>query len=155
MKKQSKATVKTPIKDLKKGETVEHYNSVLLEDIKSKMELVLEGMDVVKSELKKEMHNLDEKLTGEIELLKTVVHKHSVDIEWETRTYRTITNSIKENNLQIVANSKKMEELDADLKVEMHCIEKNLSEKIDKIGERLDDHENRIVNIEKNLPTHP
>ncbi len=125
-----KATTKTPINKLKKGDEIEHYNAVLLEDIKSKMEFVLEGMDVVKNELKSEMHSLDRKITNEIELLKTVIHKHSSDINWSNNIYKSLNNNIKENNLQITEVGKKLED------------------KIDKIGERIDDHETRITTLE-------
>lgn len=132
-----KATIKTPVKDLKGGETIEHYNAVLLEDIRSKM-------DSAKVTLKDEMKNLEERLTQEIELLKTVVHEHSGGIRMESLHLEMIRNNTKENNLQIVATNQKIGEISSN----MQKMEENLANKIDKIGSSIDGHETRITALE-------
>jgi hypothetical protein len=154
MKKQSKATVKTPVEKLKKSKTIEHYNAVLLEDIKSKMEFVIEGMKSTKDSIKKDVGGLEIKLTQEIELLKSVVHKHSSDIEWEAKTHEMLRNNIKECTLQIVDNNKRIETMQGRLLNEINQTETRLSTKIDKIGNRIGDHEGRIVILEKNQIAH-
>ena len=129
-----KATTKTQIKDLNKSDKLEHYNAVLLEDIKSKIEFVLEAVDVTQNTLKSESKHLEERVTQEIELLKTVIHKHSDEIGFNARVFDSLSNNIKENNLQIVE------------------LRKKLAERLDKTDECLDDHETRIVGLET---THP
>ncbi len=155
MKKQSKATIKTPVKDLNTEETLDHRKVILLEDIQSKMEQVIEGMESTKDSIKKDVGNLEIKLTQEIELLKSVVHKHSNDIEWEVRTHESFRNNLKECNLQITESNKKIETLQSRLLSKIGQSETRLSNKIDKIGERFDDYEGRIVILEKNLAVHP
>jgi hypothetical protein len=135
-KKSKRSTVRTPFKDLKKEETIQHYNAVLFEDLKSKMELVIEGMETTKDELGREMKGIECRLVKEIELLKSVVHKHSDRFETVGNWYEIFSNRIKENNLQIV-------ELRTELKGDIDRLEKNLSDKIDTIGARLDDHESK------------
>jgi len=150
-KKTKKATIKTPVKELRKGETIEHYNAVLLEDIKSKMELVIEGMEGTRVSLKEDMSNLDRKLTGEIELLKGVAHRHSSGIDMLVVAQNSTSNNIKELALQTVENSQKIETLQGhvvensknikELKEQVGQMEKNLSDKIDAIDTHIDDHE--------------
>lgn len=58
-----RATVKTKIKDLNKPETMEHYNAVLLEDIKGQMQFVVEGMESFRVEVKRDINDLERNLT--------------------------------------------------------------------------------------------
>ena len=163
-KKTKKATVRTPVKDLGKGETIEHYNAVLYEDLMSKMELVIEGMEGTRDVLREDMRQLEQRITGEIGLLKTVVHRHSGDLELEATIRRGLSENIKENNLQVLETNKKIDTLQegvventknikelkeqvGQMEKKMDGMETRLSEKIDTIGDRLDDHEGKPAAI--------
>lgn len=61
-------------------EKVEQYNAVLLEDIRSKMELVIEVVDSTKTELKGEMRSFKENVNDRFDVLETVVKKNSSNI---------------------------------------------------------------------------
>jgi hypothetical protein len=133
-KRTKKAAVRTSVKDLKRGETIQHYNAILIEDIKSKMELVIEGMEGTKEVIRKEVKQSEQRVTGEIALLKTVVHRHSGDLEMEATIRRGLSENIKENNLQIVETNKKIETLQEQIKqMEVRLI--------DAINTRIDEHE--------------
>jgi hypothetical protein len=54
--------IDTPVGELGEKDTIMHYNAVMLEDLKSKMELVIEFMETVGSELKREIAQLDRKI---------------------------------------------------------------------------------------------
>lgn len=149
-----KAKVRTPVEKLRGKETIEHYNAVLLEDIRSKMEQVIEGMEATKDELKKEARHLEQHLTQEIELLKSVVHKHSGTLGIPDDSYVLVGNRIKESNLQIVELRTEIKDMNeglatklVDVKNDMNAMETRLSNKMDAIGTRIDDHEAKPVNI--------
>ncbi|MBI2975234.1 MAG: hypothetical protein HYY43_06575 [Deltaproteobacteria bacterium] len=112
------------------------------------MEFVIEDMEGAKSSLKEDMNRLEERFTQEIELLKGVLHKHSDDLDWSSKIREMYGNNIKENNLQIVANNQKIESL----KLELQQVETRI---LDKIGERFDDHKDRVAILEKNQIVHP
>lgn len=122
--KNKKAKIRTEIKDLNREDTIEHYNAVLLEQIDSKMSTVIEVMEATKTELKRDMNNLEKKLTQDNELIK---------------------GALRDLAGRQIATDKKVDILTS----EMHEVETRLTGKIDKIGEKVDNHEGRIVNLEK------
>lgn len=152
MKKPTKTTVRTPIKDLKEKETIEHYNAVLLEDIKSKMEFVIEGMESTKQSLKNDMNNLQENMTQEMELMKGVMHKYTEDLDIRSLWINNLKNNVKETNLQIVQTNEKIDKFRAELTTTIGTSGTELSAKIDKIGEKIDDNDTRITTLETAHP---
>ena len=152
--KRKKATVKTQVKDLKGKETIEHYNAVLLEDMKSQMDWVIEGMDSVKHEINDKMAHLDTKITQEVELLKTVIHSHSDELNMLRNVFSGLNNDVKESNLQAAANGRRMDEVCSvvkSIRTDILQTENHLSNKIDKIGEKVEVHGSRLNLIEDKL----
>lgn len=81
MKKQFNATVKTPIKDLSTEETIEHRKVVLLEDIQSKMERVIEGMESTKETIHKETNEFRNEVNQRFDTIEKVVRQHSGQLQ--------------------------------------------------------------------------
>ncbi len=130
-----KTTKKSPTKP---SETVEHYNAILLEDIKSKMELVIEGMQTVETRLTCRMDGMETRLMGEIDMLKLAVTVHSGEIKELRSEVKDIRSEVKDIRSEV-----------KDIKFEMQAVETRLSDKIDKWDTRWDDHEDRITALEK------
>ncbi len=140
MKRQSKATVKTPVKDLKTEETLDHRKVILLEDIQTKMELVIEGMESTKESLTKKIGDFEDRVDQRFDMIECVVREHSGQLQ-------NIEKQLADHGKQLADHGKLLaghgERLD------------RIETKIDKIGERLDDHEDRIVILEKDQTVHP
>lgn len=119
-----KPRLKSPQSGKTKSGTVQHYNAILLEDINSKMELVIEGMEATRTGIQSDMQQMESRLMGKIDLLEAAVTAHSGEI-----------------------NGLKTEVQRLDAKIDR--VERNLSEKIDQQNTRWDGHENRITTLEK------
>lgn len=117
--KGGKATIRTPVKNLKGKETIEHYNAVLLEDIRSKVEQVAEGVDTTRNELRCEIREFKEDVNDRLTLVDAAIRKHS--------------DAINENTKRIEA----MEEQVGQMEIRL----------INAISTRLDEHESKPVNI--------
>ena len=144
MKKESKATVNTPIKDLKGKESIEHYNAVLLEGIDSKMKQVIEGMETTKESLTKKVDEFRDEVNQRFDMIENVVLTHSGQLQ-------NIEATLADHGKQLADHGKQLVELKGDVK-EIKAAVKHLDEKF---TEKIDDHEDRIVILEKNLTTHP
>lgn len=124
--------------------TIEHYNAVLLEEIRSQMELVIEHVDGVESRLQNTIRALDQKMGQEVELLKSVAHEQSSRIEWFQLLWDPFQKQLKEGNLQLAENGKKIERMEGNL----NSLGEQLLEKVKGKAERVDNHEDRIVALE-------
>lgn len=62
MKKDTKATITTPVKELSRDEEMMHYNAVQFEEIRSTMRVLIEGMEGIKATLEKRMDRMENKL---------------------------------------------------------------------------------------------
>lgn len=111
-----------------------HYNAILLEDISSKMDQVIEGMENTKHELRAEIGEFREHVDHRFAILEAAVTAHS--------------KILAERGAQLDSHDTKLDHLEKSL----HQMEDRLSAKIDKIAVRVDDHEGRIVAVETALP---
>lgn len=94
----------------------------------------------VESSLEQAIDNLKNDLVKEIELLKSVVHKCTSDLDFFAIHPEAMRNHVKENSLQIVENNKRIDALRTELKNEIRNAERNIGEKIDEL---LNNHEAR------------
>ena len=105
-----------------------HYNAVIMEGIRSEMQVVVEGMQQTKVELQREIRDFREEVNGRFTIVEAAICKNSADIK------------------ELKTEMKSMQ-------TEMKSMEVRLSDKIDASGNRLDEHEAKPMNIAH--PTHP
>ena len=117
--KHSTATVNTRVKDLETEETLDHRKVVLLEDIQSKMEQVIEGMDSTKTTLQNEMGEFRKEVNERFEMVDFGFKK----IQTEMQEMRS---ELKEDIRQ--------------LSTSLSETEKRLSDKLDMVDKKLDSH---------------
>lgn len=112
------AKVNTPIAQLDKKETLMHYHAVILEDVHSKMQLVLEGLKANSDRL---------------------VHVESAIARLEEGYAKIplILEAVKANSDRLLT----VESAVRGLKEDMLDMEHRLSSKINRITERFDHHE--------------
>ncbi len=72
-----KATTMTPINQLNKAETIQHYNAVMIEELKSQFKFVIENMAGVELRLTQRIDALITKNQEEHDCFKLVLHRHS------------------------------------------------------------------------------
>ena len=112
----------------------EHYNSVLLENIKLKMELVIEGMYTIKDELSRKIDETKDELKQDIKLNQLAITKTREDMSaMECRLKQEIS------------------DVRTELKEDMHSMENRLTEKIEGNNTRLKDHDKRISVLEEKI----
>ncbi len=115
----------------KKSEKVAHYESILLEDIRSKLELVIEVAQETKQQLELKIDHVKTELTQEILDVKTGLSLVSRKVNHLETRFDSLETKVDKMNI-------------------------DLSEKIDRIGLRLDQHDVEIENLKKvqGLTTH-
>lgn len=128
-----KTTVKTPIKDLGKHETIEHYNAVLLEKISSDVKQVIEGAEATRDTLRKEMREFRKEVNERFSMVDFVLGKHSEDI-----------NGLKGDVQELKGDVQILKDDVQELRGEMQETRKCLSDKIDKVGEGVEANEARL-----------
>ena len=137
----------------------EHYNSVLLEDIKSKMELVIEGMYTIKDELSRKIDETKDELKQDIKLNQLAITKTREDMSaMECRLKQEISDvrtELKQDIADVRTDMRSMEERlkqeISDVRVDMHAMENRLTEKIEGNNTRLKDHDKRISVLEEKI----
>ena len=72
-KRKSKATIMTPVAELSPNDTIEHYNAVMIEDIRSTVKLLSEGMTTLRSELKGEISSLRTEMNGRFDVVEAAI----------------------------------------------------------------------------------
>lgn len=107
---------------------------VLVEDTHSKMQLVIEGMQLTEERLTRKVDEFRQEFREDINMLKTIVTGHSEDLA----------------GLKTDAAGLKTDVARLDNK--MDRVEANLSAKIDKVMDRVDNHEVRITVLETEHP---
>jgi chromosome segregation ATPase len=155
MKRKYISTIKTPLDKLNKGEKIEHYNAVLLEDLKSDMKAVIDGMESTKVTLRREMQEFRSEVNQRFDTIEFVVRQHSSDIndlKADVGVLKADVGVLKADVGVLKTDVSNLNSKIGDLGTRIDSVESNLSEKIDKIGERLDDHETRIAALETARP---
>ena len=147
MKKPSKVTIKTPIEKLNKNETIEHYNAVLLEDIKSKMELVIEGMEITKESIHKEVSEFRCETNQRFDMIEGIVREHSGQLQNIEATLADHGRQLADHGRQLTDHGRQLTDHGRQLTDHGGRLDR-IETKVDKIGERLDNHETRITTLE-------
>ena len=154
MKKPSKVTIKTPIEKLNKNETIEHYNAVLLEDIKSKMELVIEGMEITKESIHKEVSEFRCETNQRFDMIEGIVREHSGQLQNIEATLADHGRQLADHGRQLADHGRQLTDHGRQLTDHGRQLTDHggrldrIETKVDKIGERLDNHETRITTLE-------
>ncbi|MBU0744702.1 MAG: hypothetical protein KKE11_04975 [Gammaproteobacteria bacterium] len=83
-------------------------------------------------------------------MLKSVIHKHSDDLELQTIIRKGLDNKIKENNLQLVENNKKIEALKKQIEQMENRLIDTIQAHLNELGAKSENHETRLSNLENN-----
>ncbi|MBI4367563.1 MAG: hypothetical protein HY543_12175 [Deltaproteobacteria bacterium] len=110
------------------GEDVVHYHAIVLEEVRSKMDLIAEALAGLRTELKEDIRTLREEFGQRMDTLEMVVRGHSIALQRLDQQIETVR---------------------TEFKADMGGMERRLSAKIDGHAGRLDDHEGRIVKLEQ------
>ncbi len=73
MKKKSKARIRTPVEKLTSEDTIQHYNAIMLEQITSKIDIVIEGMESLRRELRGEVAALRNEMNARFEVVDAAI----------------------------------------------------------------------------------
>lgn len=73
MKKKSKATVRTPVEQLQPNETIEHYNAVMIEDIRSIVNTAVEGLNSRMDSLENKIDTLRSEMNARFEIVEAAI----------------------------------------------------------------------------------
>lgn len=125
-----------------------HYNAILLEDISSKMDQVIEGMESTKQELRAEIGEFREHADHRFAVLEAAVTAHTKQIHDLTSEVKTHGKILAEHGAKLDAHGAKLDRFEKN----QRQMEERLSAKLDTIALRLDNHEGRIVALETALP---
>lgn len=146
--RRAKATVKTPVRDLTNRETVEHYNAVLIEEIKDQMKQVLEAVDTSVGGVRQELGEFRKETHERFNDVEAVLHEHSrsiAELKTDVSCLKTDVSCLKTGMTTMKADMTSMEQ---SLRSEIRASENRLSQKIEATHARLDDHEVRITSLE-------
>ena len=70
----------TPVAELSRNDTIEHYNAVMIEDIRSSVKLLSEGMTSLRSELKGEISSLRTEMNGRFDVVEAAIRCNADNI---------------------------------------------------------------------------
>ena len=125
---------------------------ILFEDVNSKMDLVLEGYREFGNKLDEAKQESNTKIDDLTEKIEFVASSFNNKLDEAKKERQEIRSDLTEK-IEFVASSlhNKIEDTRSDLSRKIEGTEKRLEEKIDKIGCKLGDHEERIEVIEKKV----
>lgn len=75
-----RATVRMPVNELNAQDTIEHYNAVLVEEIRSQVQLVMEIVTNFKSELENKINDLRNEMARRFEIVEGAIMSLKSDI---------------------------------------------------------------------------
>jgi hypothetical protein len=116
--------VDTPVGELGEKDTIMHYNAVMLEDLKSKMDFIIEYMETMRREFDLKIDALRDEMNQKFDALNYKIDKV------EERLNRRI------------------DDVEARLNRRIDDVEARLTLRIDKIAVHLDAHESRFAALE-------
>lgn len=111
----------------------EHYNAILLEEVRSQMELVLEKVTGSEDRLMTAIRELRIEHDQRFDVIEAVLRQHSQILQQHDRQFEKIGQRLDRVETQIV-----------EMRQELSSTRQELSAKIDTTGVRLDHHEQDI-----------
>lgn len=155
MSKEKKSASTKPVKDLSHDEELKHYMSIMIEDFHSKLDLVVEGMNVMRRELeakidsvKSDVATLRDDMNNQFSFLHSAIRCNADGIRCNAEGIRSNAEGIRSNAEGIRNNAEGIRELRADvgqLKTDMVEVKGLLNHVVN----RADDHEERIGRLER------
>ncbi|MBU4484250.1 hypothetical protein KKA47_02385 [bacterium] len=146
MKKRTKeATIKTEVKNLSGKETIEHYNAILIESLKSEMKGVIEVVEESEAKSEKRDRELLKEMNQRFGTVEAALTHHTHEIKGLKSEVIGVQTEIKGLTKKVDENTKKIEENTQAIKT----IDVHLSGKIDKFSNVLENHESRIATLEE------
>ena len=152
------ATIRTPVAELTGEETLVHYNTILLEEVRSMMKFVLEALESLRSEFHATLEASRREINQRLDVHEAVLRKHSDDIRGIKDDIRGIKADIEDIKIDIEGikediqghsnDIRGLKDDIQDMRSHMRGMETRLSEKIDRHGIILVDHEARIGSLE-------
>ncbi len=136
----------------KKSEEVAHYESILLEDIRSKMELVVEVSQSTRQYLETKIDDLETRLTQKIDDVSAGLAAVSREVFDPKQGLGAINGRLSHLETRFDGLENRFNGLESrfdKLEIKVDKMNDDLSEKIDKIGLRLDRHEVDIELLKK------
>ena len=73
-----------------------HYNAVLLEEVRSQMNTVIETMEVNHTQLNEKIDGVEMRLTDRIEIVETVVKRNSAKLQEHDQRFDRLETDVKE-----------------------------------------------------------
>lgn len=137
----------------KKSEEVAHYESIILEDIRSKMELVIEVSQSTRQYLDTKIDDLETRLTQKIDDVTAGLAAVSREVFDSKQGLGAINSRLCHLETRFDGLENRFNGLEGrfdKLETKVDKMNEDLSEKIDKIGIRLDGHEVNIELLKKN-----
>ena len=119
----------------------DHYNGILLEDINSKIDLLVEGLQASREETHKEIGEFRKEVNDRFEVLESVVRQNSTDIKTNSTDIKKLISDVRELKIEM-----------KDVHTEIVEVEQRLSDKIDILT---DSHEKRLTVVENKLSISP
>lgn len=107
-----------------------HYNAVLLEEIRSQMNAVIETVEVTGANLNEKIDGVEKRLTARIEVIEIVVKGNSA--------------KLKEHDKQFEKIDQRFEKIETKLKEHDQRFDR-LEEKMDRVVEKVDRHDEEII----------
>jgi hypothetical protein len=86
-----KARTDTPVEELSKKDTIEHYNAIMIEELNSKIDIVIDGLEATKRELRGEISAFRTEVNNRFDMVEAAIKCNADGIrELKTILDRTI-----------------------------------------------------------------
>ena len=109
--KKQKATTLTPIDQLNKAETIQHYNAVLIEDLKSQFKMVIERSEGAEERTRQFIEELHTKTQERFDNVDLVLRHHSELFEEMDERFNKVDQRFDRLESRVCGLEKKMDEV--------------------------------------------
>lgn len=138
----------TPVENLSYEATLRHYNAILMEDINSKFNLVLESVQSFREEYKREIQEFRNETNQRFDVLELAVKDNTKQI----KELKTDVGILKTDVAGLKTDVAELKQETQSIRTELRQVEGRLSQKIDKIASVVVNHETRITVLETAHP---
>lgn len=144
-KSDSKRKRKIKVED-RDVETVEHYNAVLIEDLHSKMGLVIENMTGVEARLSEKMDSMQQENNKRFDNIEAVLQYHSTILNKHSTLLNENEERWKRNEERWNQNEERWNQNEQRLD--------RIETKLDKVADKVEQHDKDIQEIKAVVFTH-